>query len=429
MPAGEPGGPDSEVFYLFSEVAHNTMYGEQCHPNCDCGRFVEIGNSVFMEYRKKEDGTFEKLAQQNVDFGGGLERITAAVNKDADIFMVDTLSAVVQRLEKLSGKQYSGNHQQAFRVIADHIRGAMFMIADGVFPSNTDRGYFVRRLVRRAVRHADMIGLQPNTLSSLTEEAAQNYRGIYPELDVHMQIISDTIAGEEQKFRETLERGLTQFAKMSSKGISGKEAFDLYQSYGFPFEITQDLARENNIEIDKEAFQEELRKHQELSRGGAEKKFKGGLADTKEHTVQLHTAHHLLLAALREVLGEHVHQRGSNITSERLRIDFSHPNKLTPEELKRVGDIVNQKIRQGLDVIRKEMPKEEAMGMGAEMEFGVRYGDTVSVYTMQDAEGNIFSKEFCGGPHVANTRELGHFTILKEEASSAGVRRIRADVV
>ena len=426
MPAGEPGGPDSEVFFEFTDVQHDTKFGEQCHPNCDCGRVLEIGNSVFMEYQKQQDETFAKLSQRNVDFGGGLERIAAASNDNSDIFSIDTLQSIIARIEQLSGKKYEGDPKYAFRVIADHIRGAVFMIGDGVLPSNTDRGYFVRRLLRRAVRYADVLGMEQGKFAELSGPVIENYKNQYPELELHRTLIIETIQKEENRFRETLANGLKEFEKLSDNNISGREAFNLYQSYGFPLEVTLDLAREKGTTVDENGFREELKKHREISRAGAEKKFKGGLADTKEETVRLHTAHHLLLAALRQVLGDHVHQRGSNITAERLRIDFSHPAKVTPEELKQIEDLVNQKIAENLDMIRKEMPKEEAMQMGAEMEFGVKYGDVVSVYVAQDIQGNAFSKEFCGGPHVEHTAELGHFKITKEESVSSGIRRLRA---
>jgi len=426
MPAGEPGGPDSEVFYEFSDVEHDERFGKYCHPNCDCGRFMEIANSVFMEYQKQQDGTFEKLAQRNVDFGGGLERITAASINSSDVFKIDVLDSVIKKIEELSEFEYQGVQQKSFRVIADHLRGAVFMIADGVLPSNTERGYFVRRLLRRAVRHADILQMEQGRFAELVDPVIENYGDQYPEIATQKKLIMETIQKEESRFRETLANGLREFEKLSSNNISGREAFNLYQSYGFPLEVTLDLAKEKGIEVDEKGFQEQLKKHQEVSRAGVEKKFRGGLADTKEETVRLHTAHHLLLAALRQILGDHVHQRGSNITAERLRIDFSHPQKMTAEELQQVEDLVNQKIQENLDMIRKEMPNEEAMKLGAEMEFGVKYGDMVSVYVAQDKEGTIFSKEFCGGPHVEHTGELGTFKIIKEEAVSAGIRRIRA---
>jgi len=424
MPADEPGGPDSEVFYDFG-TPHDENFGKNCHPNCDCGRFMEIGNSVFMEYKKKEDGSFEKLKQRNVDFGGGLERITAAVNKDADVFKIDTLSAVVTKIEELSAKKYEDNIT-SFRIVADHIRGAAFMIGDGVVPSNTERGYIVRRLLRRAVRHADIIGLKEGTLALLAEPLLTVYRGAYQELESEKEEIKKNIQEEEERFRVTLQKGLKEFEKISANNISGKEAFDLYQSYGFPLDITLELAKEKGVTVDTASFEQEFTKHQEISRTSAVGRFKGGLADASYETTKLHTANHLLLATLRVVLGDHVHQRGSNITAERIRLDFSHPQKVGLEQLQQIEELVNTKIQGGLDMIREEMPQEEAMKLGAEMEFGVKYGDIVSVYIAKDTKGNTFSKEFCGGPHVKNTSELGGFKIIKEEATSAGVRRIRA---
>jgi alanyl-tRNA synthetase len=424
MPTGEPGGPDSEIFFDFG-TPHNEAFGKQCHPNCDCGRFMEIGNSVFMEYKKKEDGSFEKLAQRNVDFGGGLERITAAVNKDADVFKINTLFAVITKIEELSSKKYEDNIT-SFRIVADHIRGAAFMIGDSVLPSNTERGYFVRRLVRRAVRHADIIEMKEGALALLVEPLIAAYEGSYLELEDQKEEIKKNIQEEEERFRLTLKKGLKEFEKISSRNITGKEAFDLYQTYGFPLDITLELAKEKGVLVDTINFQEEFVAHQEISRTAAAGRFKGGLADASYATTKLHTANHLLLAALREVLGDHVHQRGSNITQERIRLDFSQPQKVTPEQLQEVENLVNVKIQENLEMVKEEMTKEEAVKLGAEMEFGIKYGDTVSVYVLKDAKGNAFSKEFCGGPHVQNTSELSQFEIIKEEAVSTGVRRIRA---
>ena len=425
MPIGEPGGPDSEVFYDFG-TEHNTKFGNKCHPNCDCGRFLEIGNSVFMEYKKNEDGTFEKLSQKNVDFGGGLERITAASLNDPDVFKIDLLLSIIKKIEKLSGNDYEGEYKKSFRVLADHIRGVSFMIADGVRPSNTERGYFVRRLIRRAVRHADILNMPHGTLAGLADPVIKEYENDYGEIKEYRSLIEEVIKSEEEKFRETLEKGLRQFEKVSAANISGKDAFDLHQTYGFPLEMTVELAHERGLKVDTENFKKELQKHQEVSRVGSEKKFKGGLADTKEETIRLHTDHHLLLAALKKILGHNVKQKGSNITSERLRIDFSYPQKMTPEEVKQVEDMVNDKIKEGLNMVRREMSKEEAEKIGAEMEFGAKYGDVVSIYFAEDDNGTVFSKEFCGGPHIKNTSELGEFKILKEEAVSQGVRRIKA---
>ena len=424
MPTGEPGGPDSEIFFDFG-TPHNEAFGKQCHPNCDCGRFMEIGNSVFMEYKKKEDGSFEKLAQRNVDFGGGLERITAAVNKDADVFKINTLFAVITKIEELSSKKYEDNIT-SFRIVADHIRGAAFMIGDSVLPSNTERGYFVRRLVRRAVRHADIIEMKEGALALLVEPLIAAYEGSYLELEDQKEEIKKNIQEEEERFRLTLKKGLKEFEKISSRNITGKEAFDLYQTYGFPLDITLELAKEKGVLVDTINFQEEFVAHQEISRTAAAGRFKGGLADASYATTKLHTANHLLLAALREVLGDHVHQRGSNITQERIRLDFSQPQKVTPEQVQEVENLVNVKIQENLKMVKEEMTKEEAVKLGAEMEFGIKYGDTVSVYVLKDAKGNAFSKEFCGGPHVQNTSELSQFEIIKEEAVSTGVRRIRA---
>ena len=424
MPPGEPGGPDSEVFYDFG-TPHNTKYGTNCHPNCDCGRFLEIGNSVFMEYKKKEDGSFEKLKQRNVDFGGGLERITAAVNNEPDVFKGDLLFPLIQKTAELSGRSYV-EHINSFRVIADHVRGAAFMIGDGVVPSNTERGYIVRRLLRRAVRHADLIGIEEGNLALLVDPSLVAYQGVYPEVVERREEIVQHIQEEEKRFRITLQNGLKEFEKLSGNNISGKEAFDLYQTYGFPLDVTLELAREKGVTVDTASFQREFLTHQEVSRTAAAGRFKGGLADTYYETTRLHTANHLLLAALRKVLGNDVHQRGSNITAERIRLDFSHGQKMTLEEIQQVEDLTNEKIQAGLDMVREEMPREKAVKLGAEMEFGIKYGDTVSVYVAQDKKGNVFSKEFCGGPHVQNTLELGKFKIVKEEAISAGVRRIRA---
>lgn len=435
MPTGEPGGPDSEVFYDFG-TPHDVAFGAECHPNCDCGRFMEIGNSVFMEYIKKEDGTFEPLPHKNVDFGGGLERIAAAKNGDSDVFLVDVFKPLISLLEKASQKKYS-EHTTSFRVILDHIRAATFMLGDGVIPANTERGYIARRLVRRVVRHADILGIPPGTIATVTKEIAAYYKEQYPELAD--EAISEHIQDEEQKFRKTLLTGMKEFEKIASSGsITAENAFLLFTSYGFPFELTEELAKEKGIAVDKQTFLQKMEEHQKLSRAGALQKFAGGLADHGEQTVRYHTAHHLLLKALQIVLGSDVHQRGSNITSERLRIDFSYGAKMTPEQKAEVEKIVNEKITEELPVMRTVMPKEEAEKFGAEHEFGVKYPEMVSVYSVgpkgatpeapQIAEA--YSIEFCGGPHVSNTSELGQggrmFKIQKEEAVAQGVRRIKA---
>lgn len=426
MPVGEPGGPDSEVFYDFG-LSHDAKFGKECHPNCDCGRFLEIGNSVFMEYKKTKAG-FEKLSQRNVDFGGGLERLLMAYANSPDIVSVNH-RPILDHLEQVSGKRYGVEvaETKAFRVVADHMKAAVFLIADGVHPSNTDQGYFVRRLIRRSVRYADALGIEKDTFINIVRPIAEMYTGAYPEVGDHAEEIENVIAEEENRFRATLKNGLKELEKVTND-VSGEQLFDLYQTYGFPIELSleiigvpEDIRRKL---IDN--FQEKMKQHQKLSRTASAGRFKGGLADTKEETVRLHTAHHLLLAALQYVLGDYVKQRGSNITVERLRIDFSHPAKMTTEELQKVEDLVNEKIQEGLAMERVEMPKEAALKIGAQMEFGVKYGDIVSVYFAKDEKGNVFSKEFCGGPHVNNTKELGRFRIVKEEAVAAGVRRIRA---
>ena len=426
MPVGEPGGPDSEVFFEFTGVEHDSIYGVTCHPNCDCGRFMEIGNSVFMQYIKKEDGTFGSLPKQNVDFGGGLERITAAANDNPDVFTVAHAN-MIKHLELKSGKSYDGEWKIPFRVVADHVKAAVFLIADGVKPSNVERGYVVRRLIRRAVRYNDMLGV--SSLTDFADIVIADYSGVYP-LFEQADVVRREMAAEEERFRKTLDRGLRELEK-------GTDAFTLLTTYGFPIELTRELAKEKGITVDEEAFKLEMAQHQELSRAGSEQKFKGGLADASEATTRLHTAHHLLLKALQMVLGPHVKQRGSNITAERLRIDFSHGEKMTPEQIQEVERIVNEQITAGLPVIQSTLPREEAETLGAEMEFGQKYPDAVSVYSVGPAGATpenpqfdkAFSVEFCGGPHVTNTADIGKgriFKIQKEEASSAGIRRIKA---
>jgi alanyl-tRNA synthetase len=427
MPAGEPGGPDSEIFYEFTEIKHDRRYGDHCHPNCDCGRFLEIGNSVFMQYVKTPDG-FKKLPKENVDFGGGLERLTAVTDDLSDVFRIDVFRAIIQTLESKTDNRYGDDSlKHSFRVVADHIRGAIFMISDGITPSNTDRGYFVRRLIRRAVRHADVLGVEKGTLSNLAQTVAQEYRESYPELVENLSTIQKVLEDEEAKFRTTLERGLREFEKIAREGkeISGKDAFTLFSSYGFPVELTEELARERGLSVDAKAFSKAYEDHQEASRIGAEKKFKGGLGDTTDTSVRYHTATHLLNAALRSILGEHIEQRGSNITPERMRFDFSHSEKLSDDEKKKVEDFVNNAIKQELNVAHTEMSLDEARARGAIGVFGDKYGERVTVYTIGEPE-NPVSVEICGGPHVTNVSTLGTFRILKEEATSSGVRRIKA---
>lgn len=421
MPIGEPGGPDSEMFYEFANVEHDQKYGKNCHPNCDCGRFIEIGNSVFMQFVKVADKKFELLPNKNIDFGGGFERIVMATLNNPDIFQIDIFKGIIETLEKLSGKSYlDKKYTSAMRVVADHIRSSVFLIGDGVLPSNTDQGYFVRRLLRRAIRYWDKLEIPNAGIAELVLPLLSFYKEAYLETYNRKEKIIEEIKKEEQNFRKTLSQGLKEFEK-------GVDPFTLFTSYGFPFELTLELAKEKGVEIDTKKFEEEMKKHQDLSRAGAEKKFKGGLGDTSEKSLQYHTTTHLLHKALRMVLGDNVMQKGSNITPERLRFDFTHGTKMTDEEKKKVEEIVNEQIQKALPVEVVSLPKEEAEKTGALHFFGDKYGDTVTVYYIGENLENAFSKEFCGGPHVKNTSELkGTFKIQKEEAVSAGVRRIKA---
>jgi len=412
MPTGEPGGPDSEIFYEFTSVEHDTVFGEKCHPNCDCGRFMEIGNSVFMEYIKNVDGTFGKLPKQNVDFGGGLERLTAATSDNPDIFMIDVFDKARTVLENRSNTTYNHvgrgtSNMKSFRIILDHTRAASVMFDAGLRPSNTEQGYILRRLIRRSILEADKLGIKEAILGEVAGGHAKEF------------------GAEETQFRKTLAHGMRELEKMGDN----IDAFMLFTTYGFPIELTAEIAKERGKEIDLEAVQKRMQEHQTLSRAGAAQKFAGGLADHAEQTIKYHTAHHLLLKALQIVLGKDVHQRGSNITSERLRIDFSYGQKMTDEQKREVEKIVNEKIAEKLPVIRTDMKKEDAEKLNAEHEFGATYPNMVSVYSIGPLD-SAFSIEFCGGPHVANTGELGgstaKFKILKEEASSAGIRRIKA---
>lgn len=449
MPVGEIGGPDSEVFYDFG-TEHDPSWGEHCHPNCDCGRFLEIGNSVFIEYLKTETG-FEKLPKQNVDFGGGLERITAAANGDGDVFKIDLLWTVIEQIEQLSGKKYTDN-LEAFRVVTDHIRGAVFMIGDGVLPSNSEQGYFVRRLLRRSVRFADQLEIPAGELKNLAESVVATYKDHYQNLAEKHDLITEAIEAEETQFRKTLEKGLKQFNKVelqihlaskevdgkkvidteagatTKKAISAKNAFELFTTYGFPIELTEEIATEKGLVIDRKGFDALMVGHRDKSRAGAEHKFKGGLADNSDKVVQYHTATHLMLAGLRKYLGDHVHQAGSNITGERLRFDFTHPEKIERETLDQIEVFVNDAIQNGGEVSIDMMSKTDAENdPTVEGSFWDRYPDEVKVYTMRLADGSVVSRELCGGPHVSNLTEIeGNFKITKEESSSAGVRRLKA---
>lgn len=456
MPTGEIGGPDSEVFYDFGpEYATNPKYKDlEAHPNSDSGQFLEIGNSVFIEYVKKADGSFTKLPQSNVDFGGGLERIAAAKLGTPDVFKVDLLWKVIEQIEELSGKKYDDD-LISFRVITDHIRGAVFLIGDGVLPGNSDQDYFVRRLLRRAVRYADKLAIPAGKFSELAQSVINTYGEHYPNLKVKQQLISEAIAHEEEQFRKTLEAGLKQFNKISlqvhvtskiedghkvidksvapttKQVISAQNAFDLYTTYGFPIELTEEIAAEKGLSVERKGFEALMEQHKATSRAGAEQKFKGGLADNSERVIQLHTATHLMLAGLQKELGGHIHQAGSNITGERLRYDFTHGEKIEREVLDRVEAYVNNAIAIGGQVTIEMMSKEKAQtDSSIEASFWDRYPDEVKVYTMTGNDGTVFSKELCGGPHVEKLEDIkGTFKITKEESSSAGVRRIKATLV
>ncbi len=439
MPAREPGGPDSEVFYEFDAIAHDPKFGAQCHPNCDCGRYMEIGNSVFMEYVKTESGGFEKLAQRNVDFGGGLERITAASLNDPDVFTIDTLGA----LASVVRSHAPTISITSVRIIADHVRSAVFLIADGVVPSNKDRGYLLRRLIRRAVMHGSYLTSPAFTdFGTLARTVISAYADVYPELTAASDTILATFTKEEQAFSKTYHAGIVEFERIikNSTTISGAHAFLLSASYGFPIELTQELAAQKNVSVDFEGYTKEVEHHRELSKAGAQKKFGGHglILDTGELkaaneeelkiVTRLHTTTHLLHQALRMVLGESVHQAGSDITPERTRFDFTFERKLTPEEITKVEGIVNDVVQKDLPVQKVVLPKTEAEKTGALYFFKEKYPDPVNVYFVGNAIENAFSKEFCGGPHVTHTGEIGHIKIVKEEAVAAGVRRIRAVV-
>lgn len=444
MPVGEPGGPTTEMFYLFPEVTHNPEYGEHCHPNCDCGRYIELGNSVFMSYVKTEDGV-AKLPKQNVDYGGGLERIAAAALGSPDVFKISLLWPIIQKLEQLSGKKYD-SHTNAMRVIADHLRGATFLAVDGVKPSNKEQGYVMRRLMRRAIRFAFELGIEQNFMEEIVPVIADLYHEDYPEVAERRAEIVDTLAREEKAFRQTLRKGQRELDKMLTESndpdnagrklLSGGNVFKLYDTYGYPKELTAEMVAIRDDAFLSDNWLDEFDKAMAEQRGRSQTAgkgvFKGGLGGQTLQHKKYHTATHLMYQALRDVLGDHVIQRGSNITEERLRFDFSHPEKVTPEQLKRVEEIVNEQIGNDLKVSWAEYPAAEATGpLGALGQFGDRYGETVKVYKMiADGADKPFSFEICGGPHVDHTLQLfedgKRFKIIKEEASSAGVRRIKA---
>lgn len=439
MPPGEPGGPDSEVFYLFPQVRHDPAFGVHCHPHCDCGRFVEIGNSVFMQYLKTGSG-FELLPQRNVDFGGGLERIAMAAADSPDAFAVDLLAPLMAEIDAMRpARAHDGNRgahgggaradDRAKRVIADHTRAVVFLAFDGVEPSNNTQGYVMRRFARRAMRQGLYLGIESDLLAALSDVVVSIYRDAYPELGERASELRGVLEREEALFRKTLARGVRELPRLAEGRLTGEAVFKLFDTFGFPPELSLEEAASTGVPVDpawEPSFQGLMDEQRQRSRTAAAGMFKGGLADHSVSTTQLHTATHLLYKALRLVLGDHVVQRGSNITPERLRFDFSHPAKMTPEELEKVQQIVNDAIAQNWPMQVKEMTPEQAFGSGALGAFGDRYGPTVTVYTAGDPEGDWYSKEICGGPHVTRTGELGRFRIVKEESSSAGVRRIRA---
>lgn len=430
-PAGETGpcGPDSEMFIDTGKEA----CGPECRPGCSCGKYFEVWNDVFMQYNKQADGSFVPLERKCVDTGMGLERTTAILQGKKSVYDIEMFSPIIAGIEKISGVKYTGGDtgtDSSIRIIADHIKTSVFILGDeqSVKPSNLGQGYILRRLIRRAVRHGRKLGVDRHFMAELAETVLGIYSEPYPVLVQHRETILHELSAEEDRFFSTLKKGEHEFERMlpgllknPKKIIPGRIAFKLYDTYGFPLEITEELAGEHGLSVDREGFEAAFEKHQELSKKGAEKTFKGGLADQSERTTALHTATHLLHQALRMVLGEHVQQKGSNITPERLRFDFVHPDKMSAEEIKQVEDIVNDVIKRDLPVTMETMSLEEAKAAGAIAFFESKYGEQVKVYSVGD-----FSKEVCGGPHVERSGQLGRFRIIKEQSSSAGVRRIRA---
>lgn len=437
-PAGQTGpcGPDTEMFYWVGEG----QPPQNSNPGNDEENWVEIWNDVFMQYNKDTDGNFTPLKQQNVDTGMGLERIAAVLQNKPSVYETDLFEPIIQKTEGLTSFKYE-EKKSSFRIIADHIRAATIMAGDGVRPGNVDQGYVMRRLMRRAIRHGKILGIDQNFTHIIAKKVIHMMNDTYPELK-HEQKILEVFHKEEDQFAKTLDQGLREFEKLL-KGfemafektgrkiteVSGKQAFKLYDTYGFPLEMTKELATENHLTVDETGFEEAFKKHQEKSRAGAEQKFSGGLQDHSEATTKLHTATHLLHAALHKVLGPHATQKGSNITAERLRFDFNHPDKMTPEQITEVEKIVNEAIQADAKISINNMTVEQAKEQGAIGLFEGKYGEQVKVYTMQDKNGVIWSKEICGGPHVEHTNTLGTFKIKKEQSSSAGVRRIKAVLI
>ena len=423
--AGEEGpcGPDTEMFYDTGKP----KCSPECNPSCGCGKYVEIWNNVFMEYFKSKDGKYSKLSQKNVDTGLGLERMTMLLEGKETPFETEIFLPIMEKLEKLE----KIDDIRSRRIIAEHLRSSIMLVCDGGRPSNIDRGYVLRKLIRRMIRHMNKLQISLDELENLIELNIENLKEMYPDLEKNKDVIKSVILEEKEKFIKTLAHGEKEFIKEMNKikeegknTIESKVVFKLYDTYGFPPEVTQDLAIENGISIDLKDFDKLFKEHQEKSKLGSDQKFKGGLADQTEETIAYHTATHLLHKALKIVLGDHVKQSGSNITAERLRFDFTHPQKMTPEEIKKVEDLVNEQIKRDLPVTCEEMSYDEAKESGAIGLFTNKYGDRVKVYTIGD-----FSKEICGGPHVTHTGDMGRFKIKKEESSSSGIRRIKAVLI
>ena len=423
-----PCGPDTEIFFDTGKE----KCCESCDPSCSCGKYLEIWNNVFMEYFQPVNEPLRPLAKRNVDTGMGLERTIATLQGAESVYDTDAFTNILAKISELSGKNYRDNAEtiRAFRIVADHIRTSTFMLGDprGVTPSNVDQGYILRRLIRRALRYAMQLGMPENSLGKIAEVVIEDYGNVYPELEENRKHIVMELDAEEARFQRTLTNGMREFERIKGKFengvIDGKNAFRLFDTFGFPIEFTEEMAHENGLTVDVDGFHAAFEEHQQKSKAGAEQKFKGGLAEATDETAKLHTATHLLQAALRKVLDDTVSQKGSNITAERLRFDFSFPRKVTPEELKQVEELVQQAIDAHVDITCEEMTVPEARAKGAIGLFGDKYGERVKVYTMGD-----YSCEICGGPHAANTGDLGTFKIKKEEASSAGVRRIKAVLI
>lgn len=445
MPIGEIGGPDSEIFFEFENVSHDPSFGKFCHPNCDCGKFLEIGNSVFMQYKqslasqgpgKKEELELVELPQKNVDFGGGLERLAAAVNGNPDIFRIDMFAGIIKRVEDEVGIRYGTNFEKDknFRIIADHLRTSCSLLAEGVLPSNKLHGYALRRLIRRAMFHCHLLGT--GISGSGISHIAEDLRSHYPSVDRNWAVVEENLNAEATRFESALKRGLAKLTKAVNDGLSidGKFAFDLFQNDGFPLELTMEILSQNGMKFDpseKNSFESEFEKHKENSRSMSAGLFKGGLESKSDETItKLHTATHLLHASLRKILGEHVSQKGSHITSDRLRFDFSHPQRLTEEEIKSVADLMNDQIKKNLPVTFSTKSLTEAIAEGALHFFAEKYGKEVKVYTIgptlhEASRGALpFSREICGGPHVTHTNEIGGVNIIKQEKIGSGIVRI-----